>query len=62
MASMKALISNITSLSRIGSLVHVTAAELDLANEYIPTSEVSLQEARFMEDMLMRVFAMWVAL
>lgn len=40
----------------IDAHVHVTAAELDLANEHIPTSEVSLQAARFMEDMLMRGF------
>ena len=40
----------------IDSHVHVTASELDLANEHIPTSEVSLQAARFMEDMLMRGF------
>ena len=40
----------------IDAHVHVTAAELDLANEQIPTSEVSLQAARFMEDMLMRGF------
>lgn len=40
----------------IDAHVHVTATELDLANEQIPTSEVSLQAARFMEDMLMRGF------
>ncbi len=40
----------------IDAHVHVTAAEIDLANDYIPTSEVSVQAARFMEDMLMRGF------
>jgi imidazolonepropionase-like amidohydrolase len=40
----------------IDAHVHVTASELDLANEHIPTSEVSVQAARFMEDMLMRGF------
>lgn len=40
----------------IDAHVHVTAAELDLANEHIPTSEISLQAARFMENMLMRGF------
>jgi imidazolonepropionase-like amidohydrolase len=40
----------------IDAHVHVTAAIIDLANEKIPDSEISVQAARFMEDMLMRGF------
>ncbi|MDO8953703.1 MAG: amidohydrolase family protein [Gammaproteobacteria bacterium] len=40
----------------IDAHVHVTATDLDLANDYIPDSEITVQAARFMEDMLMRGF------
>lgn len=40
----------------IDAHVHVTAADIDLANEHIPMTEVSVQAARFMENMLMRGF------
>lgn len=40
----------------IDAHVHVTASQIDLANEHIPLSEVFVQAAKFMEDMLMRGF------
>lgn len=40
----------------IDAHVHVMAADIDLANEHIPETEVTLQAAKFLEDMLMRGF------
>src|SRR6185437_6395499 len=40
----------------IDAHVHVTAAEIDLANDFIADSEVAVQAARFLENMLMRGF------
>ncbi len=40
----------------IDAHVHVTAAQFDLANDAIPTSEVSIQAAKFLEHMLQRGF------
>lgn len=40
----------------IDAHVHVTAPEMNLANDHIPTSEISIQAARFLEDMLQRGF------
>lgn len=40
----------------IDAHVHVTAAQFDLANDAIPTSEVSIQAAKFLENMLQRGF------
>ena len=40
----------------IDAHVHVTAAKLDLVNDDIPTSEVSVQAAKFLENMLQRGF------
>jgi len=40
----------------IDNHVHVTAAKFDLANEWIPDSHISVQAAKFMENMLQRGF------
>lgn len=40
----------------IDAHVHVTASDIDLANDDIPASEVAIQAERFMENMLMRGF------
>lgn len=40
----------------IDAHVHVTATKFDLSNEHIPTSEASVQAAKFLENMLQRGF------
>lgn len=50
------LINKILMPGLIDAHVHVTAATFDLANEAIPTSEASIQAAKFLENMLQRGF------
>ncbi|WP_427184194.1 amidohydrolase family protein [Bordetella bronchialis] len=40
----------------IDAHVHVTAAQFDLHNDMLPESQISVQAARFMENMLLRGF------